>query len=268
MATSTIVRSKVVSRAEWLAARRQLLAREKELTKARDELSRQRRELPWVKVEKPYAFDGPNGKETLADLFGGCSQLLIKHFMFGPGWKEGCVGCSFEVDHIGGALAHLQNHNVTYVAVSRAPLQEIEAFKQRMGWSFKWVSSFGSDFNYDYHVSFNHDDLARGKVYYNFEMCDIEMEELSGRSVFYKDEAGDVFHTYSAYGRGTEELLSTYVVLDLMPKGRNETGPNYNLTDWVRHHDRYGAGGFVDTTGRYRAPETSDSCCHAAEKHS
>jgi len=268
MATSTIVRSKVVSRAEWLAARRQLLAREKELTNARDEVSRQRRELPWVKVEKPYAFDGPNGKETLADLFGGCSQLLIKHFMFGPGWKEGCVGCSFEVDHIRGALAHLQNHDVTYVAVSRAPLQEIEAFKQRMGWSFKWVSSFGSDFNYDYHVSFNRDDLARGKVYYNFEMCDIEMEELSGRSVFYKDEAGDVFHTYSAYGRGTEELLSTYVVLDLMPKGRNETGPNYNLTDWVRHHDRYGAGGFVDATGRYRAPETSDSCCQAAEKHS
>jgi predicted dithiol-disulfide oxidoreductase (DUF899 family) len=268
MTTSTIVRPKVVSRAEWLAARRQLLAREKEHTKARDELSRQRRELPWVKVEKPYAFDGLNGKETLADLFGGRSQLLIKHFMFGPGWKEGCVGCSFEVDHIGGALVHLQNHDVTYVAVSRAPLQEIEAFKQRMGWSFKWVSSFGSDFNYDYHVSFNQDDLARGKVYYNFEMCDIEMEELSGRSVFYKDEAGDVFHTYSAYGRGTEELLSTYVVLDLMSKGRNETGPNYNLTDWVRHHDRYGAGGFVDATGRYRAPETSDSCCHAAEKDS
>jgi predicted dithiol-disulfide oxidoreductase (DUF899 family) len=268
MTTSTIVGPKVVSRAEWLAARRQLLAREKELTKARDELSRQRRELPWVKVEKPYAFDGPNGKETLADLFGGRSQLLIKHFMFGPGWKEGCVGCSFEVDHIGGALKHLQNHDVTYVAVSRAPLQEIEAFKQRMGWSFKWVSSFGSDFNYDYHVSFNQDDLARGKVYYNFAMCDTEMEELSGRSVFYKDEAGDVFHTYSAYGRGTEELLSTYVVLDLMPKGRNETGPNYNLTDWVRRHDRYGAGGFVDATGRYQAPETSDSCCHAAEKHS
>jgi predicted dithiol-disulfide oxidoreductase (DUF899 family) len=268
MTTSTIVRPKVVSRAEWLAARRQLLAREKELTKARDELSRQRRELPWVKVEKPYAFDGPNGKETLADLFGGRSQLLIKHFMFGPGWKEGCVGCSFEVDHIGGALAHLQNHDVTYVAVSRAPLQEIEAFKQRMGWSFKWVSSFGSDFNYDYHVSFNQDDLSRGKVYYNFEMCDIQMEELAGRSVFYKDESGDVFHTYSAYGRGAEELLSTYVVLDLTPKGRNETGPNYNLTDWVRHHDRYGAGGFVDATGRYRAPETSDSCCHAAEKHS
>jgi predicted dithiol-disulfide oxidoreductase (DUF899 family) len=268
MATSTILYPKVVSRAGWLAARRQLLAFEKELSRARDELSRQRRELPWVKVEKSYVFDGPNGKETLADLFDGRSQLIVKHFMFGPGWKEGCVGCSFEVDHIEGALVHLQNHDVTYVAVSRAPLAEIEAFKKRMGWRFKWVSAFGSDFNYDYHVSFTKMDLARGKVYYNFEMCNVQMEELSGRSVFYKDQAGDIFHTYSAYGRGTEELLGTYVVLDLTPKGRNEIGPNYNLTDWVRHHDRYGAGGFVDATGRYRAPETSDSCCQAAENHS
>jgi predicted dithiol-disulfide oxidoreductase (DUF899 family) len=268
MATNTIVHPKVVSRPEWLAARRELLAREKALTKARDELSRRRHELPWVKVEKSYVFDGPKGKETLADLFDGRSQLFLKHFMFGPGWEEGCVGCSFEVDHIEGALAHLENHDVSYVAVSRAPLPEIEAFRQRMGWRFNWVSSFGSDFNYDFHVSFTKEDLARGKVYYNFEMCDIPMEELSGRSVFYKDESGDIFHTYSAYGRGAEELLGTYMVLDLTPKGRNETGPNYNLMDWARHHDRYAAGGFVDGTGRYHAPETSDSCCHAAEHHS
>jgi predicted dithiol-disulfide oxidoreductase (DUF899 family) len=268
MATSSVERPKVVSRAEWLAARKELLVREKELTRFRDELSRQRRELPWVKIEKSYVFDGPNGKETLADLFDGRSQLIIKHFMFGPGWKEGCVGCSFEVDHIEGALVHLEHHDVTYVAVSRAPLPEIEAFKKRMGWHFKWVSSFGSDFNYDYHVSFTKQDIARGKVYYNYAMQDVGMEELSGRSVFYKDESGDIFHTYSAFGRGTEELLGTYVCLDLTPKGRNEIGPNHNLTDWVRHHDRYGAAGFVDSTGRYRAPETSDSCCHQTEAQS
>jgi predicted dithiol-disulfide oxidoreductase (DUF899 family) len=268
MATSTIVHPRVVSRAEWLAARKELLVREKELTRARDELSRQRRELPWVKVAKSYVFDGPNGKEALADLFEGRSQLLVKHFMFGAGWKEGCVGCSFEVDHIEGALVHLQNHDVTYVAVSRAPLPEIEAFKKRMGWRFKWVSSFSSDFNYDFHVSFTKSDLARGKVYYNFEMCDIQMEELSGRSVFYKDDAGDIFHTYSTYGRGAEELLGSYVILDLTPKGRNETGPNYTLADWLRHHDRYGAGGFVDATGRYHADEKPESCCHTAENHS
>ncbi len=176
-------------------------------------------------------FHGPDGKGTFADLFDGRSQLVVKHFMLGPGWKEGCVGCSFEVDHIEGALVHLEHHDVTYVAISRAPLAEIEAFKKRMGWRFKWVSSYGSDFNYDYHVSFTPEEIAKGKVYYNYEMRDFQSEELSGLSVFYKDATGDIFHTYSAYARGAEEVLGTYIILDLTPKGRNETGPNFDLTD-------------------------------------
>jgi predicted dithiol-disulfide oxidoreductase (DUF899 family) len=243
--------SKVVSREEWIVARKQLLAKEKELTRLRDQVSQERRELPWVKIEKDYVFEGPDGKETLADLFGGRSQLFVKHFMFGPEWEEGCVGCSFEVDHIEGALVHLDHHDVTYVAISRAPLARMEAFKKRMGWRFKWVSSYGSDFNFDYHVSFTKEDLARGKVDYNYRLIDTSIDELSGISVFYKDEAGEIFHTYSTYARGAEELLSTYIVLDLTPKGRNETGPSHDLTDWVRHHDKYDEGGFVDPTGRF-----------------
>jgi predicted dithiol-disulfide oxidoreductase (DUF899 family) len=251
----------IVSQEEWVEVRKNLLKKEKEFTRLRDQLSAERRELPWVKVEKNYVFDGPDGKETLADLFAGRSQLFVKHFMFGPGWKEGCVGCSFEVDHIEGALVHLEHHDVTYVAVSRAPLAEIEAFKKRMGWRFKWVSSYGSDFNYDYHVSFTKEEIAKGKVYYNYGMTESSIEDLSGISVFYKDEAGDIFHTYSSYARGAEELLGTYMVLDLTPKGRNETGPNYDLTDWVRHHDRYGDEGFVDSTGRYQSSKGSDAGC-------
>jgi predicted dithiol-disulfide oxidoreductase (DUF899 family) len=177
--------------------------------------------------------------------------LIIKHFMFGSGWKEGCVGCSFEVDHIEGALVHLEHHDVTYVVVSRAPLPEIDAFKRRMGWRFKWVSSYGSDFNYDFHVSFRPHEIERGEVYYNYDMRKVGIEELSGRSVFYKDENDDIFHTYSSYGRGGDLMLGTYNILDLMPKGRNETGPNRNLTDWVRHHDRYDSGGHVAPIGRY-----------------
>jgi len=230
----------IVSHDEWLAARKQLLAKEKELTRLRDQLAAERRALPWVKIEKPYVFDGPDGKETLADLFGGRSQLIIKHFMLGPGWKEGCVGCSFELDHINGILVHLEQRDVSYVAVSRAPLPEIEAFKQRMGWHIKWVSSSGSDFNYDFHVSFRPDEIAKGETYYNYDIRKIGVEELSGRSVFYKDANDDVFHTYSSFGRGGEDLLGTYRLLDLVPKGRDETGPNHNLNDWVRHHDRYG----------------------------
>ena len=246
-----MMHNRIVTRDEWLAARKAHLAKEKELTRQRDRVNAERRELPWVKVEKPYVFDGPKGKETLADLFDGRSQLIIKHFMLGPGWQEGCVGCSFEVDHIDGALVHLKHHDVSYVVVSRAPLPEIEAFKKRMGWRFKWVSSYGSDFNYDFHVSFRPDDIEKGEVYYNYEMRKNGMEELSGRSVFYKDASGDVFHTYSSYGRGGDLMLGTYNILDLMPKGRNETGRNHNLTDWVRHHDRYDSGGYVAPTGRY-----------------
>jgi predicted dithiol-disulfide oxidoreductase (DUF899 family) len=231
----------IVTRDEWLVARKALLAKEKELTGLRDQLSAERRTLPWVKVEKNYVFDGPKGKETLADLFDGRSQLIVNHFMLGPGWKEGCVGCSFGADHIDGALVHLEHHDVTYVAISRAPLPEIEAYKKRMGWRFKWVSSYGGDFNSDYHVSFTKDDLAKGQTYYNYHVREPQSEgEASGTSVFTKDETGNVFHTYSCYARGDELLLSTYVLLDLTPKGRNETGPNHNLTDWVRRHDRYG----------------------------
>jgi len=253
MSTSAIANPKVVSRAEWLAARRQLLAREKQHTRDLDALNALRRELPWVKVEKNYVFDGPNGKVSLADLFDRRSQLIVRHFMFGPGWKEGCVGCSFASDQAEGALDHLEHHDVTYVAVSRAPLEEIEAFKKRMGWKFRWVSSFESDFNYDYHASFTKEELARGKVFYNFEEREIPYpsEEVSGISVFYNDAAGDIYHTYSCYARGDEGGDAAYFYLDLTPKGRNETGPNHNLADWVRHHDRYEAGGHVASNGRY-----------------
>jgi predicted dithiol-disulfide oxidoreductase (DUF899 family) len=259
---------KVVSQEEWVAARKELLAEEKRLTRARDALNAKRLELPWLKVEKNYIFDTPEGEKTLADLFDGRSQLIVKHFMLGPGWEEGCVGCSFEVDHVEGALVHLEQHDVSYVAVSRAPLAELEAFKKRMDWRFRWVSSARSDFNFDYHVSYTPEEIASGKVYYNYEVRDFESEELSGLSVFYKDADGQIFHTYSSYGRGTEETLGTYMYLDIAPKGRNENGPRHDLTDWVRHHDKYERGGFVDHTGRYVAAPESDSCCHSMAKKS
>src|SRR5881296_975979 len=227
-------RREIVSPAEWLIARKDLLTREKEFTRLRDKLSAERRELPWVKVDKRYVFDGPKGKETLADLFDGRSQLIVYHFMFGPGWEEGCPSCSFVSDHIDAPIVHLMHHDVMLVVVSRAPLPQIEAFKKRMGWRFKWVSSHGTDFNYDYHVSFTKDEMAKGKVYYNYEMQEWS-EEAPGTSVFYKDGSGDIFHTYSAYTRGLDILLGTYNFLDLTPKGRNESGP----MDWVRHHDKY-----------------------------
>lgn len=262
MDTNTIEHPRVVSRAEWLEARRALLAREKALTRAADDLSRERRALPWVRVEKHYVFDGPKGRRTLSDLFDGRSQLIVNHFMFGPGWTEGCVGCSFGADHIDAALVHLEQKDVRYVAVSRAPYPEIDAFKRRMGWRFTWVSSFGSDFNYDFHVSATPEEVAAGEVYYNYERQLCEIEEMSGLSVFAKDAAGEVFHTYSNYARGGEAMLVTYALLDLTPKGRDEHGPRRSLTDWVRHHDRYGAGGTVASTGRYQSGEPGDSCCH------
>ena len=243
----------VVSRDEWLTARKQLLAKEKAFTRMRDELNAERLTLPWVKVEKPYVFDTPDGPQTLADLFDGRSQLVIKHFMFGPDWTEGCVGCSFEIDQVGGALVHLEHHDVSYVVVGRAPLEKLEAFRQRMGWNVRFVSSHGSDFNYDFHVSFRPDELAKGEAYYNYEVRPMGMDEMSGRSVFYKDEAGDVFHTYSSFARGGELNLVSYAVLDVTPKGRNET-INGNLTDWVRLHDRYDV-----------AAEDADACCHPSE---
>lgn len=259
--------NRIVSQDEWFAAHAQHLVKEKELTRLRDQLRAVRRELPWVKIEKNYNFDTSNGKQALTDLFAGRSQLVVKHFMLGPGWKEGCVGCSFEVDHIERALVHLEHHDVTFVAISRAPLPEIEAFKKRMSWRFMWVSSYGSDLNSDFHVSFTKDDLAKGPTYYNYRVREAQDEgEASGFTVFYKDEAGSIYRTFSSYARGAEELLGTYMMLDLTPKGRNETGPNHNLTDWVRHHDKYDAGGFVDRTGRYVAPQDS-ACCHEAKEN-
>jgi predicted dithiol-disulfide oxidoreductase (DUF899 family) len=243
------------SREEWLAARRQLLTKEKELTKLQDEVSQQRRALPRVKLEKEYVFDTPHGKKTLAELFDGRSQLIVYHFMFGPGWKAGCVGCSFFADHVDGANLHLPHHDVTFVAISRAPLAEIAAYKMRMGWRFNWVSSWGSDFNYDFHVSFNREDIVKGKVYYNYATIEASIEDLHGTSVFFKDETGVVFHTYSTYARGDERGIGTYSFLDLTPKGRNETGPNFNLSDWVRRHDEYGDGGFAGSSARSQAPQ-------------
>ncbi len=229
----------VVTREEWIKARQDLLAKEKAFTRQKDQLSAERRALPWVKVEEDYLFEGPDGHETFADLFAGRSQLIIQHFMFGPGWEEGCTGCSFGADHIEGALVHLEHHDVSVVVVSRAPLPEIEAYRQRMGWNFKWVSSFSSKFNFDYHVSFTEEDLKRPQNFYNYEMTDVDMDELDGHSVFYKDATGAIFHTYSCYARGGEELINTYNYLDLTPKGRNEPGPHFNLGDWVKRHDRY-----------------------------
>jgi len=240
-ATSKTEGAKVVPQADWLAARKNLLKKEKEFTRLRDELSRQRRELPWEKVEKRYVFDGPKGTETLADLFGGKSQLIVYHFMFGPGWKEGCPSCSYLADTFNGASVHLPARDTTLVAISRATLPEIEAFKKRMGWQFKWVSSSGNDFNFDYHVSFSKDEKAKGDVYYNYEMMDFPSEEAPGSSVFYKSQAGEIFHTYSSYARGLDILIGTYNFLDLTPKGRDEDGLSHSMA-WVRHHDRYGDG--------------------------
>ena len=238
MKTIKIPSHKIVSREEWLKARKTHLAKEKQFTRQRDELSRQRHKLPWVNVEKPYVFDGPKGKETLADLFDGRSQLIVYHFMFGPDskWKEGCPSCSFLADHIDGANLHLPRHDVTLLVVSRAPLRKIAPFKKRMGWRFRWVSSFGNDFNFDYHVSFTKQEIAKGKIYYNYEMTE-GGEEQPGISAFYKDESGEIFHTYSSYGRGGDLLIGTYNYLDLAPLGRPE-GKGQGM-DWVRHHDSY-----------------------------
>jgi predicted dithiol-disulfide oxidoreductase (DUF899 family) len=228
---------KIVSREEWLAARKALLAREKEFTRARDALSAERRALPWVKVEKTYMFDGPDGRESLSGLFAGRSQLLAYHFMYGPGWEEGCKSCSFWADNYNGIDIHLAHRDVTLVAASRAPLAALEAYKKRMGWSFKWVSSLGSDFNADYHVSFTPEQQA-GPVDYNYEMRTFPSEEAPGVSVFAKDEAGAVYHTYSTYARGLDMLNGAYHLLDLVPKGRDEQNLPYGMA-WLRHRDRY-----------------------------
>ena len=259
--TNSLDQAAVVSREEWLTARKDLLAAEKELTRARDALSARRRRLPWVKVEKEYVFDTPGGKKYLADLFDGRSQLIVYHFMWRREYGEGCVGCSFLADHVDGANTHLARHDVTFVAIPRATVTEFEGFYKRMGWRFNWASSYNSDFGFDYHVSFTQDDLARGEIFYNYQLTPASIEELPGMSVFYKDAAGDIFHTYSCYGRGNEEVLGAYMYLDITPKGRNENGPHHSMADWVRHHDKYDAGGFVDATGAYIAPTRAETSC-------
>jgi predicted dithiol-disulfide oxidoreductase (DUF899 family) len=236
--TTVVPAHEIVSPEEWTLARKELLAKEKEFTRLRDELSRRRRELPWERVEKRYVFDGPDGRETLADLFGGRSQLIVYHFMFGPDWPEGCPSCSMVADHLAGSLVHLAQRDVTLAVVSRARWSQIEPFQQRMGWRFKWVSSHENDFNRDYHVSFTKDERAKGKVPYNYGLNEFPSEEAHGVSVFHKDGDGDVFHTYSTYARGAEELLGVYTYLDLTAKGRDEEGLPYPMA-WVRHHDRY-----------------------------
>jgi predicted dithiol-disulfide oxidoreductase (DUF899 family) len=235
---NTTSKHTIASRAEWLAARTALLAEEKHLTRQMDALAAKRRALPWVKIDKDYHFETGGGRVSLAELFGGRSQLVIQHFMLGPDWKEGCPSCSFMADHTDGMLPHLAARDVMMLAVSRAPLSEIEAFKKRMDWRFDWVSSHGSEFNHDFHVSFTEEEVASGKVDYNFTTQAFGSTEAPGISVFHKDADGNVFHTYSVYGRGVELMMGTYRILDLVPKGRDEDGLEWTM-QWVRHHDRY-----------------------------
>lgn len=227
----------VVSREAWLEARRALLAKEKAHTRALDALNRERLALPWVKLDKDYVFDTETGKKTLAQLFDGRGQLMVYHFMFGPAWDAGCPGCSFLADHLDGTLPHLNHHDVTLIAVSRAPLDKIQAYKRRMGWRFPWASAFESDFNHDFHVSFTPEELAGETVNYGYvDMPPSQAnDELPGLSAFARDEAGQVFHTYSTYARGAEELLGTMMILDRAPLGRNEEGD----MDFIRRHDEY-----------------------------
>jgi predicted dithiol-disulfide oxidoreductase (DUF899 family) len=227
-----------VSREKWLEARRDLLAAEKDLTRRSDKVAQLRRQLPWVKVDKEYVFEGPDGLQTLADLFDGRHQLMVQHFMLTPGEEQGCPSCSYMADHTDGMIPHLEHRDVTFVAISRAPLAEIERFRQRMGWKFKWLSSHQNSFNYDFRVSFTAQEVAQGELPYNYGVWPHAFEEWPGISVFWKDEAGDVFHTYSTYGRGVEVMMGTYDMLDLTPKGRDERDVDYKM-EWVRHHDRY-----------------------------
>ena len=239
----------VVSHEDWLVQRRALLEREKALTRQRDEIARERRALPWVRLDKTYSFDTPAGRRTLAELFDGRRQLMVQHFMLAPGWEEGCKSCSFMADHLVGAQIHLEQRDLTVMLVSRAPLAEIERFRQRMGWQFDWASSHGSDFNLDFHVSFPPESRVDGEVCYNYRMTAFPQEEAPGISFFYKDDAGEVFHTYSTFGRGVEAMMMTYDMLDMAPQGRGEEQDAHGM-QWVRHHDRYET-----------APAATSSCC-------
>lgn len=240
----------IVSRETWLEARRDLLAAEKDLTHRGDQVAALRRKLPWVRIEEPYVFEGANGQIALVDLFAGRSQLLVQHFMLGPGWKEGCKSCSYMADHADGMIAHLAQRDVTFVAISRAPYREIERFHRRMGWGFTWVSSNGNSFNHDFRVSFTPEEIASGRIDYNFGGSPHRNDELPGVSAFVRDPAGSVFHTYSTYGRGVEVMMGTYRMLDLTPRGRAEEGLSHTM-QWVRHHDRYSQD----------APGKTGSCC-------
>ena len=250
---NTPTEPRTVTRELWLAERHALLAREKELTRLSDELARERRALPWLHVDKPYVFQTAEGPRPLADLFDGRRQLLVQHFMFAPGWEQGCKSCSFMADHLDGMQPHLAQRDTTLLVVSRAPLEQIEAFRRRMGWQFRWVSSHGSDFNHDFGVHFTADERASGAVAYNYQRQPFPHEEAPGISTFFRDDAGTVFHTYSRYGRGVEVMMGTYQLLDLTPKGRDEDAMAYGM-EWVRHHDRYEAN--VKT-----AETTTAGCC-------
>ncbi|HYF18250.1 MAG TPA: thioredoxin family protein [Ramlibacter sp.] len=231
----------IVDEAAWTEARLRLLAREKELTRMRDEVARERRALPWRRMAKPYGFETQEGRRTLAELFGGRRQLVVQHFMFGPGWEQGCPSCSYMADHMEGMTVHMAHRDTAFVAVSRAPLAQILRFRERMGWKFDWVSSHGSEFNYDFGVNFTPQELATGEVAYNYRKGYFPAEEAPGISVFFRDDAGEVFHTYSTFGRGLEVMMGAYALIDLTPKGRDERDVFYKM-EWVRHHDRYEPG--------------------------
>lgn len=236
---------KVVSEADWLTARKELLEKEKELSRQRDELTRLRQELPWRKVEQSYEFDGPNGIRSLLELFGESRQLLVYHFMFAPDWKEGCKACSLVADHYDPLVIHLKARDVSMVTVSRAPIETLDVYKQRMGWSFDWVSSFNNQFNQDFGVTFTEEEKNEGRMNYNFRLGSFPVTECPGISSFARNEDGEVFHTYSAYSRGLENILGIYNLLDLVPKGRDEAQLPYGMA-WVRHHDQYGDETVVD----------------------
>lgn len=249
--TTALTHHPVVSHDQWIAERKALLAQEKALTRLRDRIAAERRALPWVRVDKAYVFDTVDGPRRLSELFQGRRQLLVQHFMFGPGWEQGCKSCSFMADHLDGMATHLAQRDITLLAVSRAPLADLQRFRQRMGWQFAWASSNGNDFNRDFHVSFGPEDRSDGEVYYNFHMTAFPQEEAPGISVFYKDDADEAFHTYSTFGRGVEVMMGAYPLIDLTPKGRDEDGLPYTMA-WVRHHDRY------DSQAQLAAP-----CCGA-----
>ena len=253
-------RPNVVSDDRWLEHRKKLLEREKELTRLHDEVAGARRELPWRRIAKDYVFDTPHGKRKLADLFGGRRQLMVQHFMFGPGWEQGCPSCSYMADHTDGMTVHLAHRDIAFVAVSRAPLADIARFRERMGWKFDWVSSNGSDFNFDFGVSFTAQELASGEVAYNYRKGFFPAEEAPGISVFCQDAAGDVFHTYSTFGRGVEVMMGAYRLMDLAPQGRNERDVFYKM-EWVRHHDRYEPGRPFEPAPQTLAPPAA-ACPH------